>query len=75
MFSMITIEYKKKNKGPSLMELNRIVSIATRLQFPMISLDYAENWPEHVHRHLQRLMDDYLIFVCTDIQWQKCELR
>jgi hypothetical protein len=31
----------------------------------LISLDYAENWPEPVQRHLQRLMGDHLISACT----------
>ena len=35
-----------------------------------VSLDYAENWPEHLQRHLQRLMDDHLISACTDTQFQ-----
>jgi hypothetical protein len=32
---------------------------------PLISSDYAENWPEPVQRHLQRLMGDYLISACV----------
>jgi hypothetical protein len=75
MFSVITNIYNKKTKGPTLMEFNRMESIAPYLQFPLISSDYAENWPEPVQRNLQHLMGDHLIFACTDTQRQKCELR
>jgi hypothetical protein len=66
MFSVITNIYNKKTKGPALMELNLMESIAPWLQFPLISSDRAENWSETVQRHLQRLMGDHLISACTD---------
>jgi len=47
-----------------------LTSIAPSLKFPLISSDYAENWPETVQRHLQRLMGDHLISACTDTQFQ-----
>jgi hypothetical protein len=37
---------------------------------PVDFLDYAENWPEPVQRHLQPLMGDHLISACTDTQFQ-----
>ena len=36
----------------------------------LISLDYAENWPEPIQRHLQRLTGDHLSSACTDNQFQ-----
>ena len=44
--------------------------IAPLLKFPLISSDYAENWPETVQGYLQRLMGDHLISACTDTQFQ-----
>jgi hypothetical protein len=41
-------------------------SIAPQLHFPVISSDYAGNWPEPVQRHLQWLIGDHLISRCTD---------
>jgi hypothetical protein len=70
---VITNIYNKQTTGPTLMEMNRMKSIAPWL--PLISSDYAENWPEPVQRHIQRLMDDHLISACTDTQRQKCEQR
>jgi hypothetical protein len=58
-----------------LMELNRMELIAPQLQFPLISSDCAENWPEPLQRHLKRLVDDHLIYARTDTPRQKCELR
>jgi chloramphenicol O-acetyltransferase len=72
MFSMITNIYNKKTPNayaePSTLLFS--TSIAPWLQFPLISSDYAEDWPEPVHRHLQRLMGDHLISACTDTQFQ-----
>jgi hypothetical protein len=75
MISVFTKIYNKKTKVSTLMELNHMESIASYMQFPLISSDYAENWPELVQRHLQRLMGDHLISACTDTQRQKCELQ
>jgi hypothetical protein len=75
MFSMITNTYNKKTKGPTLMELNPMQSIAPYMKFSLISSDYAENWPEPVQCRPQRLMGDHLIAACTDSQRQECELR
>jgi hypothetical protein len=52
MFPMITNIYNKKTKGPNLMELNQVKLMATWLQFTLIALDYAENWPEPTKRHI-----------------------
>jgi hypothetical protein len=57
------------------MELFTATGKLKKLHFPLISSDYAENWPEPVQRHLQRLVGDHLISACTDTQRQKCELR
>jgi hypothetical protein len=73
-FSVITNTYNTKTKGATLMELNGMESIAPKLQFPLISSDYTENWSEPVQCHLQQLMGDHLISACTDTQQQKCEL-
>jgi hypothetical protein len=38
-----------------------------------VSVDFFEpsrNWPEPVHRHLQRLMGDHLISASTGTQFQ-----
>jgi hypothetical protein len=48
------------------MELDGMDSIAPSLQFPLISSDYAENWPGPVQRHLQQLMGNHLISAYTD---------
>jgi len=52
------------------MELFTATRKVKKLQSPLISSDYAENWPERVQRHLQRLMNDHLISACTDAQFQ-----
>jgi hypothetical protein len=82
MFPVITNIYDKKTKGPTFMEFSTATayaepstllfstSIAPQLQFPLISSDYAENWPEPVQRNLQWLMGDHLISACTDTQFQ-----
>jgi len=72
MFSVITNIYNKKTKGPTLMELFTAIGKLKKFFFltTMISSDYAENWPEPVQRHLQRLMGDHLIYACTDTQFQ-----
>jgi hypothetical protein len=80
MFTVITniYVYNQKIKGSILMELFtateelKIFFLTTRdvSMFPLISSDYAENWPEPVQRHLQRLMDDHLISACTDTYFQ-----
>jgi hypothetical protein len=75
IFSVITNVYNKKTKIPTLMELNRIESTAPSPHFPLISLGYAENWPEPFQRHFQRSMGDQLISACIVTQRQKCELR
>jgi hypothetical protein len=69
MFSVITNIYNKETKGPTLMELFTATGKYFFLQL-QISSDYAENWPEPVQRHLQRLMGDHLISACTDTQFQ-----
>ena len=45
MFSVITNIYNKNTKGPTLMELFTTTRKLKKLQFPLISSDYAENWP------------------------------
>jgi hypothetical protein len=35
------------------------------MQLLFISSEDAENWPEPVQRHLQRLMGDHMISACT----------
>jgi hypothetical protein len=71
MFSVITNIYNKKTRNQTAEPPTLLfsTSIAPSLQFPLISSDYAENWPEPV-RHLQRLMGDHLISACTDTQFQ-----
>jgi hypothetical protein len=72
MFSVTTNIYNKKTKGPNLMELftatgklEKFFSLTTR-----DDSDCAENWPEPVQRHLQRLMGDNLVSACTDTHFQ-----
>ena len=72
MFSVIMNIYNKKTKGPTLMELFTATAKLRKFFFLTTTdfLDYAENWPEPVQRHLQRLMGNQLISACTDTQFQ-----
>jgi len=57
MFSLTKDICNKKPKGPILMELFTATGKMKKsfLRFPLIFSDHAENWPEPVQRHLQRL--------------------
>jgi hypothetical protein len=68
MFSVITNIYNTKTKGPTLMDSFTATGKLKKLQFALISSDCAENWPEPVERHVQRLMGDRLVSACTDPQ-------
>jgi hypothetical protein len=71
LFSVITHIYNKKTKGPTLMELFTVTGKLKKFFFTTRDdSDYAENWPEPVQRHLQRLIGDHLISACTDTQFQ-----
>jgi hypothetical protein len=76
MLSTITNIYNKKTPNayaePSILLFSTL--IAPQLQFPLISSDYAENWPEPVQRHLRRLMGNHLISACTDNQFALCTI-
>jgi hypothetical protein len=68
MFSVITKIYNMKTKGHILKELFAATGKLKKF-FPLTTRDdsdYAENWPDPVQRHLQRLMGDHLISACTD---------
>jgi hypothetical protein len=80
MFSATTNIYNKKTPNAYAEPSTPLFSTsrAPELQFPLISSDYAENWPELVQRHLQRLMGDHLISACTDtlcVLCNKCTLH
>jgi hypothetical protein len=72
VFSVIANIYNKKTKEPTLMELFTATEKLKKVFFLTTRdySDYEENWPESVQRHLQRLMGDHLISVCTDTQFQ-----
>jgi hypothetical protein len=72
MFSVTTNIYNKKTPNAYSEPSTLLIwtSIALWQQFPLISSDYAENWPEPVQRHIQRLMGDRLISACTYTQFQ-----
>jgi hypothetical protein len=75
MFSVNTNIYNKETKEPTLMEFFTATGKLKKFFFlttgdVRYSSDYAENWPEPVQRHLQRLMGDHLISACTDTQFQ-----
>jgi hypothetical protein len=72
VFSVITNIDNKKTPNAYAEPSTQLFStpIAPELQFPLISSDYAENWPEPVQHHLQRLMADHLISACRDTQFQ-----
>ena len=74
MFSMITNIYNKKTKGPTLMELfiatGKLKKSFLTTRGVRVCTTGAENCPELVQRHFQRLMGDYLISVCRDTQFQ-----
>jgi hypothetical protein len=55
------------------MELFTATGKLKKLQVPLISSDYTENWPEPVQRHLQWLMGDHVVSACTDTQRHKCD--
>jgi hypothetical protein len=41
------------------------------VQFPLISSDYAENWPEPVQRHIQYLIGDHLLLLAQTPSFSK----
>ena len=70
MFSVITNIYNKKTKGPTLMELFTATGKLKKILTTRDYSNYAENWPEPIQRHLQRLMGEHLISACTVTQFQ-----
>jgi len=72
MFSVITNIYKKKTKGPTLMEMftatGKFKVIFLKLEMFDVCTTCAHIEP--VQRHLQRLMGDHWISACADTQFQ-----